>query len=352
MRFLIQRYFWQNLHYVFFFVVSFCFCLFVFLSGRVPPHRFGDLRSVFYWGCRSVSNENNNESQLWAYVLNNLLLIIFAFISSEWDLFIIKRFEAVRTMTRQCKNLDLLLLSDFITKFQIGYYYYYYYCCYYYYYYYCRCCCCATCTTAFALTLQFKCLHCLSISKPSGETRTTYRRLLVIDSNVANEYWKILADKAGWRYLFAVYNPWSLTVTATSDGWLGGRGVRVLTFYHLLGTPSPPEWLCIKAGSCVSHFNVSLIVWAKSQVVVVAFSSLARILGECSTIYSPSALFFLFVCLFVRVEISSRTWIPLFMPGSVHSGSVSWDDRGRMFPDKLRASLLPERFPHYAQTAA
>ena len=30
-------------------------------------------------------------------------------------------------------------------------------------------------------------------------------------------------------------------------------------------TLSPPEWLCIKVGSCVSHFNVSLIVWAKSQ---------------------------------------------------------------------------------------
>ena len=27
----------------------------------------------------------------------------------------------------------------------------------------------------------------------------------------------------------------------------------------------PPEWLCIKVGSCLRHFNVSLIVWAKSQ---------------------------------------------------------------------------------------
>ena len=32
--------------------------------------------------------------------------------------------------------------------------------------------------------------------------------------------------------------------------------------------------------------------------------------------HSPPALFF-------KVEISSRTLIPLFMPGSVHSGSVS-----------------------------
>ena len=50
-------------------------------------------------------------------------------------------------------------------------------------------------------------------------------------------------------------------------------------------------------------------------VVVVAFSSLAKILGECSTTESPSALFFFF-----EVEISSRTLVILFMPGSVHSG--------------------------------
>ena len=54
-------------------------------------------------------------------------------------------------------------------------------------------------------------------------------------------------------------------------------------------------------------------------VVVVAFSSLARIWGECSTIHSPSAFFFFFF----KVEISWRTLISLFGPGSVHSGSVS-----------------------------
>ena len=42
--------------------------------------------------------------------------------------------------------------------------------------------------------------------------------------------------------------------------------------------------------------------------VVVAFSSLARILGECSTMNSPPAPFF-------KVEISSRTLISLFRPG-------------------------------------
>ena len=46
------------------------------------------------------------------------------------------------------------------------------------------------------------------------------------------------------------------------------------------------------------------------------------------------------------------TLIPLFMPGSIHSGSASRDDCGRMFPDKLRVSSFPDRFPQYAWTAA
>ena len=53
--------------------------------------------------------------------------------------------------------------------------------------------------------------------------------------------------------------------------------------------------------------------------LVVAFSSRKRILGECSTIHSPPALYFLIFFM----EISSRTLIPLFRPGLVHSGSAS-----------------------------
>ena len=41
-------------------------------------------------------------------------------------------------------------------------------------------------------------------------------------------------------------------------------------------------------------------------MVVAAFSSLARIWGECSAIHSPPSLFFFF-----KVELSSRTLIPL-----------------------------------------
>ena len=59
---------------------------------------------------------------------------------------------------------------------------------------------------------------------------------------------------------------------------------------------------------------------------------------------------FLFVCLF-EVEISSRTLIPVFRSGSLHSGLASWDDCGRVFPDKVRVSSFPDRFPYYACTA-
>ena len=52
-------------------------------------------------------------------------------------------------------------------------------------------------------------------------------------------------------------------------------------------------------------------------IMIVAFSSLARISGECPTIHSPPVPFFL------KVEISSHTLILLFMAGSVHSGSAS-----------------------------
>ena len=51
-------------------------------------------------------------------------------------------------------------------------------------------------------------------------------------------------------------------------------------------------------------------------VVVVAFPSLVRILGESSTIHSPPTLFFFFF----EVEISSHAVIPLFVTGLVHSG--------------------------------
>ena len=54
----------------------------------------------------------------------------------------------------------------------------------------------------------------------------------------------------------------------------------------------------------------------------------------------PVCTFFFF---FFKVEISSRTLILLFMPGSVHSGSASWDGCGWMFP--VRAILVTVILP-------
>ena len=85
---------------------------------------------------------------------------------------------------------------------------------------------------------------------------------------------------------------------------------------------------------------------------VMAFFSRARILGECSTIHFPPTLLFSFFFFFFKVEISSHILIPLFRPGSVHSGTTGWDDCGQIVPDKLRVSSFPDRFPHYAWIAA
>ena len=71
-----------------------------------------------------------------------------------------------------------------------------------------------------------------------------------------------------------------------------------------------------------------------------AFSSHARILRE-DFLVNHSKRVFVVVVVVVSVEISSHTPIPLFKPGSDHSGSVSEDDCGRAHSDELRVSLFP-----------
>ena len=83
-----------------------------------------------------------------------------------------------------------------------------------------------------------------------------------------------------------------------------------------------------------------------------AFSSRARVWGECLTNHSTQALFSFFLFFFFEVEISLCTLIPLFAPELVHSGSTSWDDCNRVFPDELRVSSFPDRFPHHAWTVS
>ena len=75
----------------------------------------------------------------------------------------------------------------------------------------------------------------------------------------------------------------------------GKVGGWVPMSYHLLTTLSPPEWLCTKVGSCARHFNVSLIVPAKSQGGVHKLPFLQRkeswsVLNQGPSAYQPSAL--------------------------------------------------------------
>ena len=74
----------------------------------------------------------------------------------------------------------------------------------------------------------------------------------------------------------------------------------------------------------------------KIKMMVVAFSSLARFFRIMFDHRFPACAFFFFFF----EEIISRTLIPLFRPGSVHSGSASWDNCGWAFPNELRVSSL------------
>ena len=97
-------------------------------------------------------------------------------------------------------------------------------------------------------------------------------------------------------------------------------------FYYPIGF-SVVQW---SAAPCFrwllrGHNDRGLKEQSQNRVVVVtlmvAFFSLASILeGEKSSTIHPTPAFFFF---FFEVEISSRTLIPLFRPGSVHSGSTS-----------------------------
>ena len=46
---------------------------------------------------------------------------------------------------------------------------------------------------------------------------------------------------------------------------------------------------------------------------------------------------------FLLEDVSSYMLIPFFKPGSVHSGSVSWDDCGTAFPYNSHESLFPDK---------
>ena len=80
----------------------------------------------------------------------------------------------------------------------------------------------------------------------------------------------------------------------------------------------------------------------------------ARILGEGSA--NHSCLLSLSLCLSLSLSLSpsfkGRSARALFTPGSVHSGSTSLEDYGRVLPDEMRVSSFPDRLPRSARTAA
>ena len=74
-----------------------------------------------------------------------------------------------------------------------------------------------------------------------------------------------------------------LRLIRDGGNWGGGDGYLCPTTY------SPPELLCIKAGSSVRHFNVLLIVWAKSQDSVHKSQFLKRKENRSGSNRGPSA---------------------------------------------------------------
>ena len=119
---------------------------------------------------------------------------------------------------------------------------------------------------------------------------------------------------------------------------------------HKIMCLSANSWTSLSQSTLIQHSFRYCPVQPLVVVMVGArwlFSSLSKILGECSTIHSLPALF-IYLFIFFSVEIGSRTLIPLFTPGSVYSGSASWDDCDRVFPDMLRVSSFPDRFAHSA----
>ena len=104
--------------------------------------------------------------------------------------------------------------------------------------------------------------------------------------------------------------------------------------------PTPPhisaKFACTTASSRDGD-TAQLVVCQAGMLVVAAFSLLAWILGGRFNNSFPTCAFYFF---FFKVEISLHPPIPLFRPGSVHSGSASWDDCGQVFPDELRVNLF------------
>ena len=184
-----------------------------------------------------------------------------------------------------------------------------------------------TWTTSFSLTLYLRpgIYSPFCLTQPSFSTFKSSRKP---PSSVSSD--GVLTDK--WLLVLAVIVQFSYV-----DG-KGEREKESVTFF---------------SGCCSGHFKALCAFWRVGTLetshyyyyyyyyyyhrsVVMAFSSLSTIWGKVWRFISHLFYFFFF-----KVEISSHTPLPVFRPRSIHSGSVSWDDCGRIFPDELHVSLFP-----------
>ena len=102
----------------------------------------------------------------------------------------------------------------------------------------------------------------------------------------------------------------SLVMLSKSEAHLPGQSLLSSPGLQCSPTASPSSLLPVSMPGVEECYRLGMIA------AMAAFSLLAMILGECLTIHSPPAPF-------LKVEISLRILIPLFIPGSVHSGSTS-----------------------------
>ena len=83
------------------------------------------------------------------------------------------------------------------------------------------------------------------------------------------------------------------------------------------GKKSEGGWKSERRGGSTVRLKAPIHSGTTVEIVVVAFSALPRILGECSTIFRLHFFFFF------EVEIGSHARIPLFRTGSERSGSAN-----------------------------
>ena len=106
----------------------------------------------------------------------------------------------------------------------------------------------------------------ISIIIKTFEMTTTRRKISKFWSRENNSRWRHYStNQAFLKYDLLIGLTHCPQQPLKADSGWGEVGGWVPMSCHLLATLSPPEWLYLKGGSCVRHFNLSLSVWAESQ---------------------------------------------------------------------------------------